>query len=366
MCSVPGAAGVLAGEPVLRRWHRSSFAARAAVAVAGLASCDELAGLGASFETPLAEIHVRVTGDLAAVRDADSPPAQLRVALQWATQPQPDPTCLPPAENPEHAAVIAVGCYDPLAFARESSGLDGVAVNPDGTATINVLTLPTYLFGDRYSQIAYASVFAYDAQNGDPREGIPPATVIYGASFSSMAKPDTRLAFRHGGYDDQLAFYPRRGCEAPPEGYSLVSAGGFTVEQAVDAQARGELPLQDPAGCRVDPLDHEVEVALQPHEEVQDLGCSSSAPFYGPPGGVAPDSFDPSTVRMACTSMPDFGTGQSGKRQAVVAPIELPPDGCKYVQHFILRGCYLDPYCDTPDWDVPPPSWWPCAVEGAP
>jgi hypothetical protein len=181
-----------------------------------------------------------------------------------------------------------------------------------------------------------------------------------------MAKPDTRLAFRHGGYDDQLAFYPRRGCAAPPEGFSLVSAGGFTVEQAIDAQAHGELPAQNPADCQVDTLDREVEVAVRPPDEMHDLACPSSAAFYGPPGGADPDSFDPSTVRMACTSMPDFGRGPPGARQAVAALIELPPGACKYIQHFILRGCYVDPYCETPDWDVPPPSWWPCPVEGAP
>jgi len=346
----------------LRHWR----AAVALAALTGLASCDDLAGLGPSFQPPLASVHVRVIGNLAAVRDPESPPAQLKVALQWAAQPQPDVTCLPPAENPEHAAVIAVGCSDPLGFVRGFTGLDGIAVDVDGTATLDVRTLPGYLVGDRYAQIAYASVFAYDFQDGSPRDGIPSATVLYGASFSSMAKPDTRLAFRHGGYNDQLAFYPRRGCMAPPEGFSLVSAGGFTVEQAVDAQAHGELPWQDPAGCRVDTLDHEVEVALRPHEEVQDLDCSPSAPFYGPPDGTTPDRFDPSKMRVACTSMPDFGTGHPRTRQAVAAPIEPVPTGCRSIEHFVLRGCYLDPYCDTPDWDVPPPSWWPCPVDGAP
>jgi len=353
----------------LNRPRRGPVVARGSVVLAGcaaLASCDDLAGLGPSFQTPLASIHVRVTGDVAAVRDPDSPPAQLQVALQWAVQPYPDPTCLPPAENPAHAAVIAVGCSDPLAFDHGTSGLIGFPVRDDGTATIDVFTLPTYLVGDRYAQIAYASVFAYDYQKGNDREGIAASSVLYGASFSSMTKPDTRLAFRHGSYNDELAFYPRRGCAAPPEGYSIVSAGGFTVEQAVDAQAHGELPSQDPGDCRVDTLDHEVVVALRPHDEVQDLDCSSSAPFYGPPGGVAPDSFDPKAVRLACTSMPDFGAGRAGKQQAVAAEIDPPPDECKRIQHFILRGCYLDPYCDTPDWDVAPPSWWPCPVNGAP
>ena len=358
----------------LSRTQPRRFAARGSVAraggagltaLAGLASCGDLAGLGDSFQTPLASIHVRVTGDVAAVRDPESPPAQLQVALQWAVQPQPDVTCLPPAENPEHAAVIAVGCADPLEFVRDLTGLDGVAVAADGTATIDVFRLPGHLVGDTYAQIAYASVFAYDSQAASPNGGIPAATVLYGASFSSMAKPDTRLAFRHGSYDDERAFYPRRGCAAPPEGFSLVSAGGFTVEQAVDAQAHGELPAQAPADCRVDTLDHEVEVALRPHEEVQDLECSPSAPFYGPADASLPDSFDPATTRVACTSMPDFGTGKTGKRQAVVTST-APPGSCKYIAHYILRGCYLDPDCDVPDWDVPPPSWWPCPVGGTP
>jgi hypothetical protein len=333
---------------------------------AGLAGCDDLAGLDETAQTPLASVHVRVTGDLASVRDPASPPAELRVGLQWAVQGRPDRSCLPPVESPEHAAVVAVGCPDPLGFVRGFSAVGEVAVDADATATIDLLTLPSYLVGDTYAQIAYASVFVYDVQEGSPGDGVPPATVLYGASLLSMAKPDTRLAFRHGGYNDQLAFYPRRGCAAPPEGFSLVSAGGFTVEQAVEAQARGELPSQNPADCRVETLDHVVEVALRPPEEMQDLGCFSSSEFYGPPDRGAPVSFDPSQMRLACTSMPDFGTGQTGKRQALAAPSMPPKQGCKYVQHFILRGCYADPYCDTPDWDVPPPSWWPCPADGEP
>jgi hypothetical protein len=269
-------------------------------------------------------------------------------------------------ESPEHAAVVEAGCYDPLSFVRGFDTTFEVAVDADGTATIELLTLPTYLAGDVYAQIAYASVFAYDVQEGSPGEGIPPGSVIYGASFSSMAKPDTRLAFRHGGYNDQLAFYPRRGCAAPPEGFSLVSAGGFTVDQAVEAQARGELPSQNPADCRAETPDHVVEIALRPPEEMQVLECSSSGEFYGPPDRGLPGSFEPSEMRLACTAMPDFGAGNTGKRQAVAAPIEPPKQGCKYIQHFILRGCYLDPYCDIPDWDVPAPSWWPCPVDGEP
>ena len=37
---------------------------------------------------------------------------------------------------------------------------------------------------------------------------------------------------------------------------------------------------------------------------------------------------------------------------------------CKGVTHYLLRGCYYFPNCDSLDWDYTahPPSWWPCPV----
>jgi len=336
----------------------------AIAALTCVASCGDLVGLAATPPTPLATVRVRVTGDVTAVRDPAAPPAELRVGLAWATLSFPDPSCLPPVESREHAAVIAAGCLDSLRFTHSFEPIAGVAVGADGTASVDVLALPTYLVGDVYAQIAYASIFVFDYQQLPSNSLDFHTTVLYGASFSSMARPDTRLAFRHGGYDDRLTFYPRRGCPAPPEGFSLVSAGGFTLEQALEAQARGEVPVQDAAACRVDPLDREVEVALQPPAQVRDADCVSFGTSFRAPD-ARPLGLDPSEVTMACTSLPDFGTGRTGRRQALVAPLD-PPGGCKYVDHLILRGCYGDPTCDTPDWDVPAPPWWPCPAETTP
>jgi hypothetical protein len=329
------------------------------IAVA-LAGCGELHGLELAPPTPLARLHVRVTGDLDAVA-RPGPRPRLRVTVVWGQSWLPDASCVPPFENEQHAALAARGCGDPLSF--RSGGFaptESALVEPDGTATLELHSLPFILYGDMYSQIAYGSVFVYDDQNDD---GMLDSfgELGYGASFRSMAAPDTRVAFRHGGFDDRSAFYPRRGCEPPARGYSLVSAGGFTFEQAVEAQARGELPEQDPAQCRQDAIDHEVTVALRPPEEVGEVACQMFGPvFFEPFRSQFPGDTGP--PEAACTSIPDRGTGRArGRSQLLTTP--GVSGSCRQIQHYVLRGCFQDPLCEVPDWNVPAPSWWPCPPE---
>jgi hypothetical protein len=330
------------------------------ITAAALAGCGDLHGLAVEDPPPLASIHIRVTGDLDAVRTDPSGPAHLRVKILW-TQPWlPDASCLPPFENAQHEQVANAGCGDLLGVRRGSFGDQEheAAVGPDGTAILDLLNLPDLLFGDIYSQLAYATLVVYDDHDDDGAMD-QVRDVIYGASFSTMSKPDTRVAFRHGGFDDRAAYYPRRGCAPPPEGFSLVSAGGFTLEAAIAAQARGELPAQDPAQCRQDSIDHEVTVALQRPEEVGDVSCYPSGNQFWRP---APE-FDLRVNQVtACTSIPDRGTGRAhGRYQLLSTQPNLR--GCKSIAHYTLRGCFLDPLCEHPDWDEPPPSWWPCPSE---
>ena len=334
----------------------------------GLAGCGDLKGLSSDELTPLARIHVRVLGDIDGVREQGPNPPQLRVALLWGQPWLPDASCLPPFESPEHEAVAANGCGDPLGFRRVGFVVDAdSAVGPDATAALDLNSLPSALYGDMFSQIVYGSVVVYDDSNGN---GFMDdfQDVVHGASFTSMTRPDTRIAFRHGEFDDRSAYYPRRGCAPPAEGYSILSAGGFTLDQAIEAQARGELPAQDPAQCRQDPIDGEITVELRPPDEVAEVGCPGFVTQgYQPPPPRSPDDLG---QPHACTSIPDHGTGLGrGKSQLLVAQsVVFNPRqrGCKVVQHVLLRGCYDDPVCETPNWDVSPPPWWPCPPESTP
>jgi hypothetical protein len=315
------------------------------VALVTLAACDDLVGLDPIAPTPLASVHVRVTGTL----PPGTEPAELKVAVVWLRSWLTDPSCLPPAENPQHAEVMASGCTDPLGV--QPSGfffVDGVVVADDRTATLDLFALPDQVFGDAYAQIAYASIMVSTTDG------------YVGASFSSMAGPDTRLAFRHGGFDDRLGYYPRRGCGAPPHGFSVLSAGGFTVEQAIEAQARGELPLEDPAGCHEDSLDHTIDVALQPAEELEGLTCfRPDQVYYTPP----PETLGENEI-TACTSLRDRAAGRPSDRTQVLVTDMSSVKLCN-LRHHVLRGCFSDPFCDVPEWDMPPPPWWPCPVEAA-
>jgi hypothetical protein len=338
--------------------HAVAAGAAAAVALAG---CGDLHGLAIEDLPALASIHVRVTGDLDAVRTDPGEPAHLRVKIMW-TQPWlPDASCLPPFENAQHEQVANAGCGDLLGVRSASFGADEdeATVGPDGMATLDLLKLPDLLFGDMFSQLAYATLIIYDDRNNDgAMDNIN--DVIYGASFSTMSRPDTRVAFRHGGFDDQAAYYPRRGCAPPPEGFSLVSAGGFTLEAALAAQARGELPAQDPAQCRQDSIDHEVTIALQRPEELDEVSCFPfGSQFQSPPPELDPRGLG---LVTACTSIPDHGTGRAHGRYQLLTT-QQGSKGCKGIVHYTLRGCFLDPLCEQPDWNEPPPSWWPCPAE---
>ena len=354
-----------------------------AAGLAGLAGCGDLQGFGGEVP-PLATLRFRITGDFANVRVPGADNEALAVAVVWGAQWLPEPLCFLPPESPEVAAVIAQGCRDPLGFVPDRAA-DTMPITPNVVAELPIDVLPAadVLVGDVTARIAYASLVVYDDRDGtgtldlarsrrvpDPDEDPPDLVepdddIVYGASFVAMTEPDVRVALREGGYNELAGFYPRRGCGAPPSGFSIVAAGGFTRDAAIAAALVGELPSQDPATCSEQPVDAvTVDIPLRAPVEVSDIKCrgrraDSSVRYQDTPSAMP----DFTNRVLACASVPDFGTGTaSGIVQLVVSSRTDEP--CRQVSHYVLRGCEDDPACEVPEWDLTaaPPAWWPCPV----
>lgn len=359
-----------------------------ALALAGLvAGCGDISGFGGAVP-PLAGVAVQVTGDFASVQAPGADHPALRVALVWAAQWLTEPLCILPPDDASVAALVAAGCRDPFGFVP-----DRVAANAplaaDGTASLALFDLPAadVMVGDVTARVAYASLVVYDDRDGDGtltlgrsgrlggREdpnrpddpGISTLDLVYGASFVSMTAPDTRVAFREGGFNRAAAFYPRSGCGDPLPSFSLVSAGGFTAAAAIAAGLRGELPPEDPASCREAPMDTPVAIAYRPPAQLREVACeerrTDSSVRYREPPADAPDLTGRTT---ACAKVPDFGSGKAnGAIQLAISG--RSSDSCAGVTHFVLRGCRNDALCALPQWDITatPPSWWPCPVQAA-
>lgn len=364
---------------------RASAAAAVLVAIAG---CGDLSGFGGSVP-PLATLHVEVTGDVASVQPPGGSPPTLRAALVWGAQWLTEPLCiLPPGNDAQLAALIAAGCRDAFGFVPDRVAIN-VPLAADGTAELDLFDLPAadVMVGDVTARVAYATIVVYDDRNGDGtlnlgrpnrlngRDPGPPmdttdiqtADRVYAASFASMTQPDTRLAFREGGFDQAAAFYPRSGCGDPPPSFSLVSAGGFSATDALAAQLRGELPKEPAGSCREQPVDAPLTLAFQPPAQLQELACAervtdSSIRYREPPA----DQPDLTKRTFACPLVPDGGSGKAnGMTQLAVSG--RSDDSCMGLTHFVLRGCRTDPLCPLPEWDITatPPSWWPCPPQAA-
>jgi hypothetical protein len=365
------------------------IATRFAVVGAGIAvalgGCSDLSGFGGAVP-PLASIRVNVTGDFASVAEPRSGAPTLRVALVWGTQWLTEPMCFLPPDPASAATVIAAGCRDVFGFVP-----DRVATNAplglDGSATLSLFDLPAadVMVGDVTARVAYASVVVYDDRDGDGTltlgranrlggrdqqdmpQGPDVSTIdpVYAASFVSMTEPDTRLAFREGAFNAAAAFYPRAGCGDPPPSFSIVSAGGFTPQDAIAAQLRGELPREDPASCSEAPPDTPISVVYRKPSELAELACeernTDSSIRYREPPATAPDL----TKRtLGCAKVPDFGSGKAnGMIQLAISG--RSSDSCVGLTHYVLRGCREDALCPVPDWDITatPPTWWPCPAQ---
>lgn len=338
------------------------------------AGCDDLVGLGGEA-APLATVRVQLEGDLGAV----SPPAtdpRLRVALVWADQWQPEPFCFLPAETPEAQAVKDAGCPDNFAFmpARVAAT---APIEPGEIASIELFELPAadVMVGDLTARIAYGSVVVFDDRDGDETlelrrdngEGDEPhpavLDTIYGASLLSMTRPDVRVVFREGDYLERSAFLPRVGCPAPPPGFSIAGAGGFTEASAIAAILAGDLPAQDPASCSSESLDRGiVTVELTDDAVAREAACRGVGSRGTPDYHEAEEDFpDLAGREYACVHVPAFGGYESG--DAVQLVMSGPPDDvCRSVTHFVLEGCSDDPNCEVPEFDFTanPPARWPC------
>ena len=348
------------------------------------AGCGNLSGLGGSAP-PLATVHVQVTGDFASVQVPGPTAPKLQAALVWGTQWLTEPLCVRPTSDTSVQALLAAGCRDTFGFVP-----DRVAANApvlaDGTAELDLVDLPAadVMVGGVTARVAYASVVIYDDRDGDgtltlgrparligrdePRpddNGVQTRDLVYAASFASMTEPDTRLAYREGGFDRTAAFYPRAGCGDPLPSFSLVSAGGFSAMAALAAGLQGQLPPEDPSTCLQQPADTPMSVAYRPPAQLHELACQertldSSVRYREPP--VDPPDLTSSTA--ACAKVPDRGTTKAnGMIQYVVSG--RSDDSCMGLTHYVLRGCRNDPLCAPPDWDITktPPSWWPCPVQ---
>jgi len=360
---------------------------RTAIAAAWLAAatgCGSLSDFSGDVP-PLATVQVQTTGELASVRVPGPGDPVLRVALVWGAQWLTEPLCILPPDDASVATLIAAGCRDPFSFVP-----DRVAVNAplasDGTASLELFDLPAadVMVGGVTARVAYASVIVYDDRDGDGtlsfgrpnrlggRDNGPPQETggstddrVYAASFVSMTEPDSRLAFREGGFDRTAAFYPRSGCGDPLPSFSIVSAGGFSAADALASQLRGELPREDPATCREQSTDVPVTLAFRPPAQLHELACEEraidSSVRYREPPSEQPDLSDRT---FACARVPDFGSGKAnGMIQLAISG--HPDDSCVGLTHYVLRGCRNDALCELPTWDITatPPSWWPCPVQ---
>jgi hypothetical protein len=202
------------------------------------------------------------------------------------------------------------------------------------------------------------------------QQDVSTADLVYAASFASMTEPDTRLAFREGAFNTAAAFYPRAGCGDPLPSFSIVSAGGFTAQDAIAAQLRGELPQEDPATCREASPETPVSLVFRPPAELHELACEerttdSTIRYREPPA----DSPDLTNRTVGCAKVPDFGTGKAnGLTQLVISG--RSDDSCVGLTHYVLRGCRNDALCELPQWDISltPPTWWPpsCPAQAVP
>jgi hypothetical protein len=362
--------------------RRVAIAALGALAGAG---CSKLSGFGGDVP-PLVTISFQVNGDLAPLRPpGDTGEKQLQVALVWGDQWLTEPFCILPPESDAAAAVIAAGCRDPFGFVPSRVAANE-PIELGVTGSIQLFDLPgaDVMVGDVTARVAYGSLVVYDDRDGDgtldlarphrtptggPDGGGGPGgmdttdsvDVVYGASFVTMTAPDQRLAYREGAFNADAAFYPRSGCGDPTPAFSIVGAGGFSVQAGLASAANGMLPPEDPATCtQAAASDVTVPIGVQPPVDVREVSCiertvDSSVRYREPPT----DQPDLTDRIWACAHLPAFDAGdQSQLIQLVITGRST--DRCMGLTHYTLRGCRESVDCALPDWDYTanPPSWW--------
>jgi hypothetical protein len=348
------------------------------VVLVALAACGNVEGFGGPVP-PIVSFEVTATGDLASVRPPGDPGTpNLHAALVWGRQWLVEPLCILPPENDAAAAVIAKGCRDPFGFVPALVGAD-VPIEIGTPATIDLYTRPgtDVMVGDLTARVAYASIVIYDDKDANdtlnlavpnrPQQPGPMGgndvtqvpDIVYGASFSAMTSADVRVAYREGTFI-QSGFYPRAGCGDPMPGFSVLAAGGFTADAAVQATLAGTLPLEPDGSCAEQlPAAATFTVPVQPPAGLTEMKCTEritdSSVRYREPGADPPADLDMRTI--ACVHVPSFGAPSDVIELVITG---RPDDSCVGLTHYILKGCREGPQCGSPDWDDAPPSWWPC------
>jgi hypothetical protein len=360
----------------------AGLAVSLSVSLSLFAGCGKLTGFGGPVP-PLVTFQLMVTGDLAPFRPPNvTSERDLRVALVWGAQWLTEPFCVLPAESTKAGDVIAAGCRDPFGFVPIRVAAN-VQVSIGQTATLPLYDLPSadVMVGDVTARVAYGSLVVYDDDgtgtlelasphrtnsggNGPPMEDTRDSSdIVYGASFVSMTAPDQRIAFREGAFNAAAAFYPRSGCPAPPPGFSVLSAGGFSLDVGLAAAATGQLPPEDPSACaQTDPTATVISIPVAAPVDVREVSCvertDDSSTRYREPPADPPDFSDRTT---ACAHLPSFDAGNQSSLIQLVVSGRLQ-DRCEGLTHYVLRGCRQNVACTVPDWDftATPPAWWPC------
>lgn len=354
------------------------------VVLVALSGCGDLVGFDGDVPA-LATMQIEVRGDFETVRVPGATGESLHVALVWGAQWLAETTCTTQPDSVELAATLAAGCRNPFAFTPNRVA-GAVALEPGAIVSLPLFALPSadVMIGGLSSRIAYGSLVVFDDRdasgalelarpsrlpgntNGPPDDGdgdLETADLIYGASFVTMTEPDSRVAFREGSFNATAAFYPRSGCGDPLPAFSVVRAGGFSLDDALAAAETGALPQQDPTLCSEAAMaDTVVAIDFRANADVREVGCQQRTAngniAYRQPPTDAPDLTGRTT---ACHAIPETTLVEltiSGRTD----------DTCKGLTHYTLRGCddAADLACEAPEWDftATPPSWWPCG--GAP
>lgn len=368
---------------------------------------------------PLAKVHVHVVGNVAALQppgtEAETP--HLYATLVWAGSTVSDAFCLVYQNlptDPSATAVANAGCRDIFAVVPAKVS-ESAPVDLNGNATIEVQNLPSanVLHGDisgattPFGRVGWATIVIFDDRNGNgvldlrrvqrqfgpdgggpggPGGAVPvvKADFIYGASFRSVNVADTRVAYLEGEYDTSRWFYPRSGCSNPPDGFSLVSAGGFGIgDFAGFINYLQNTITEDASTCRTESIGTTVNIALESSDKFIDIGCSvqggggfTGAITYDQPPEIGSNIPGELSRTWACVStnpscllgipIPGLDCKNFDPNDRPALAIASVPGQCHNVTHWILKGCRTDPNCSAPEWDFSPtssnptPTWWPC------
>lgn len=281
------------------------------------------------------------------------PGAQLLGALGWAAPAAVNPVCIEFDALKTNAA-----CPDPYGvFWGQLERAAPVAA--DGSFALELYGLPkaSVSVGDEITRIAYGSLIVVEDVNGDGQPSLPaPAgdrggrhgrgeeeapvpvpnpDVVVAASFYTLRADQRRIVFREGGFVEGSNFYPAPGCNAPPGGFSVLTAPPYSDEKP----ARG--------GCTVQDIGGTIEVVPLSLEEAVKFECRPAQRG--------------TTVRQPEADEPPApGTTSICLSREILASVA--PGLCPRLTAYALKGCRTDPLCEKPEWDqtAAKPSWWPC------